>query len=90
MLTGRYPDRLSFENVLFPDDTQGLPQEEEKLDWSLYDLDADPGERVNLIDRNPDIVEKLKEMAVAFSSDLEAGKKPMGEYQATEGAGANE
>jgi len=62
----------------------------EKLGRSLYDLDADPGERVNLIDRNPDIVEKLKEMAVAFSSDLEAGKKPMGEYQATEGAGANE
>ena len=31
LLTGRYPDRFSFENVLFPDDTQGLPQEEETL-----------------------------------------------------------
>ena len=31
LLTGRYPDRFSFENVLFPDDTTGLPQEEETL-----------------------------------------------------------
>ncbi len=62
---------------------------EGQIDWSLYDLDADPGERVNLIDRHPDIVEKLKIMAAAFSSDLEAGKKPMGDYAAKEGAGAN-
>jgi rhamnogalacturonyl hydrolase YesR len=52
----------------------------EKLDWSLYDLGADPGERVNLIDRNPELARKLKKMATAFSSELEAGKKPMGEY----------
>jgi arylsulfatase A-like enzyme len=62
----------------------------EKLDWSLYDLEADPGERVNLVDRHPDIVEKLKKMAAAFSSDLEAGKKPMGEYGAKQDADANE
>ena len=31
LLTGRYPDRFSFANVFFPDDTQGLPQEEETL-----------------------------------------------------------
>ncbi len=55
---------------------------EETLDWSLYDLEADPGERVNLVDRHPDIVGKLKKMATNFSSELEAGKKPMGEYGA--------
>jgi len=31
LLTGRYPDRFSFENVLFPEATEGLPQEEETL-----------------------------------------------------------
>jgi len=31
LLTGRYPDRFRFENVLFPDATEGLPQEEETL-----------------------------------------------------------
>jgi arylsulfatase A-like enzyme len=58
-----------------------------QIDWSLYDLDADPGESVNLIDRHPEIVEKLKKMAAAFSSDLEAGKKPMGDYGGKEVAG---
>jgi arylsulfatase A-like enzyme/rhamnogalacturonyl hydrolase YesR len=52
----------------------------DNIGWSLYDLDADPGERVNLIDRHPEVVEKLKKMAAAFSSELEAGKKPMGDY----------
>jgi len=61
----------------------------EELDWSLYDLEADPGERVNLVDRHPDIVEKLKKMAANFSSDLEAGKKPMGDYGTKEDADAN-
>jgi unsaturated rhamnogalacturonyl hydrolase len=55
---------------------------QEQMDWSLYDLDADPGERLNLIDRQPLMAEKLKKMAAAFSSDLEAGKKPMGKYGA--------
>jgi unsaturated rhamnogalacturonyl hydrolase len=54
----------------------------ETLDWSLYDLEADPGERVNLVDRHPGVVENMKEMAATFSSDLEANKKPMGEYGA--------
>jgi arylsulfatase A-like enzyme len=60
---------------------------EGQIDWSLYDLDADPGERVNLIERHGAIVEKLKNMAATFSSDLEAGRKPMGDYGAKEGAG---
>ncbi len=61
----------------------------EHIEWSLYDLDADPGESVNLIDRHPDIVDKLKRMAAAFANELEAGKKPMGDYGAKEGAGTN-
>jgi aminopeptidase N len=61
-----------------------------QIDWSLYDLEADPGESINLIDRHPDIAEKLKKMAAAFSSDLEAGKKPIGEYAAVEDAGADQ
>ena len=50
------------------------------IDWSLYDLDADPGENVNLIDLHPEMAAKLKEMAAAFSSELQSDKKPMGEY----------
>jgi len=53
---------------------------EELIDWSLYDLDADPGESVNVIDRHPDIADKLRKLAAAFSEDLDAGKKPMGDY----------
>ena len=31
LLIGRYPDRFSFDNVLFPDSTGGLPEREETL-----------------------------------------------------------
>jgi len=58
----------------------------EQIDWSLYDLDVDPGETVNLIDRHPNIVYTLKKMVEAFSRDLAAGKKPMGDYGTKEGA----
>jgi len=54
----------------------------EELDWSLFDLDADPGEQLNLMDRHPDIAEKMKKLATAFSDELESNKKPMGEYGA--------
>jgi len=59
---------------------------EELIDWSLYDLDADPGESVNVIDRHPEIAEQLKKMAAAFSRDLETSKKPMGDYGHKDGA----
>jgi arylsulfatase A-like enzyme len=53
---------------------------EARIDWSLYDLDTDPAESVNLVDRHPEIAEKLKKMAATFSRDLNRGKKPMGNY----------
>jgi arylsulfatase A-like enzyme len=53
---------------------------QERIDWSLYDLEADPGERVNLVDDHPQLVEKLKQMAADFASELEKTRKPMGEY----------
>jgi arylsulfatase A-like enzyme len=53
---------------------------EARIDWSLYDLDTDPAESVNLVDRHPEIAEKLRKMAAAFSRDLDRGKKPMGNY----------
>jgi arylsulfatase A len=59
---------------------------EDYIDWSLYDLDADPGESVNLIDRHPEIAEKLKNMGIAFSGNLEEGKQPMGDYSSSTGA----
>jgi len=55
---------------------------QESIDWSLYDLHADPGESVNLVDVHSEIVEKLKKRAAVFSADLDAGKKPMGDYGA--------
>jgi len=54
----------------------------EQIGWSLFDLHTDPGESVNLLDRHPEVVEKLKKRALSFSADLEAGKKPMGDYGA--------
>jgi len=53
---------------------------QEQIGWSLYDLDNDPGERVNLVEAHPQLVEKMKEMATSFASDLEQTSKPMGEY----------
>jgi len=55
----------------------------ETIGWSLYDLDADPAERENQVSRYPDVVGKLKRMAEAFSSDMEASRKPMGDYSAS-------
>jgi unsaturated rhamnogalacturonyl hydrolase len=54
---------------------------EEQIDWALYDLDTDPGESVNQIDRHPELVEELKLMAATFSDDLEKNKKPMQDYR---------
>jgi arylsulfatase A-like enzyme len=55
---------------------------EARIDWSLYDLDTDPAESVNLVDSHSEIAEKLKKMAAVFSRDLKRGKKPMGSYGA--------
>ena len=42
------------------------------------------------MDRHPDVLEKMKEMAMAFSAELESGKKPMEEYGAKRDTNADE
>jgi arylsulfatase len=41
-----------------------------KIALSLYDLEADPGETNNVVDKNPQVTESLKNLARKYRSDL--------------------
>lgn len=42
----------------------------EKIELSLFDLDADPGETKNLAEQHPEVVERLKKLAEPIRADL--------------------
>ncbi len=42
----------------------------EKLELSLFDLDADPGETRSVVAQHPDVVERLESVAVEFRKEL--------------------
>jgi arylsulfatase len=48
----------------------GKANENSDVAAGLYDLRRDPGERYNLIDFHPDIVEKLEKIASGAREDL--------------------
>ena len=59
----------------------GNPGQEETRDLglSLFKLDDDPGETVNLAAQYPDVVSRLTEAATAFDADVKKHQRPMGQ-----------
>jgi len=55
-----------------PDDFTGLPT------YQLYDMDADPAETTNLVDKHPEIVQRLGSMMKSY---IETGRSTPGEPQ---------
>jgi hypothetical protein len=43
----------------------------------LYDLAADPGEKENLADRHPEVVQRLAVAAGAFDAALQRNRRPL-------------
>jgi arylsulfatase A len=48
------------------------------IELSLFDLKNDPGEKINLADKYPDIVKKMTEMAKKFDEELKKNARPCG------------
>ena len=60
------------------------PYAKGKIDWALYDLDADPQEKINLLEKHPDVVARLKKLGKACITDLgdiQNGKHVIGRGQ---------
>ena len=51
---------------------------QKQLPLSLFDLESDPGERVNVADKHPDLVKELQDFAADERKRLDAGKRPVG------------
>ncbi|MCX8064930.1 MAG: sulfatase [Candidatus Hydrogenedentes bacterium] len=51
---------------------------EEKIDWSLFDLENDISEQINLASEHPKIVEMLKKQALKYDKELKSHTRPCG------------
>jgi arylsulfatase A-like enzyme len=49
------------------------------LGLSLFNLDDDPGETVNLAAQHPDVVRRLTEAAAAFDENIKKNQRPVGQ-----------
>jgi arylsulfatase A-like enzyme len=69
-----------YETVAEPgsDGTRGR-EESSKLPLSLFDLDADPGETMDLAAQYPDLVLQLTQAATAFDADIKMNLRPAGQ-----------
>ena len=47
----------------------------------LYDLQSDPGEKDNVADKHPDVVERLKKLGEAHRKEIAANRRPPGRLQ---------
>ena len=58
--------------------TLGKPAkyEEGKIDLALFDLEADPGEKADVMAQHPDVVARLEAIAARFREDLGDGDRP--------------
>ena len=63
-----------------PAGTGGIPTNysQAKIDTSLFDLEKDMGESVNLKSKFPKVVERLSSLGTKFLKDLKASKRPVG------------
>lgn len=64
-----HPHR-SYEGVLPGNDGYPGPYSPGQTGYELYDLRRDPGERYNVIEQNPEIVEKLEKVAEEAREDI--------------------
>jgi arylsulfatase A-like enzyme len=69
----------SYETVTEPG-MDGEPGQEASRDiaMSLFDLDTDPGETMDLWEQHPDVVSELMGAGAAFDADLKKNQRPLG------------
>jgi hypothetical protein len=48
------------------------------VEWALYDLEADQGERNDVSAAHPEVVNELKAFAAAERQRMDAAKRPAG------------
>lgn len=48
------------------------------IEWELFDLEADIGERQNLAAEQPEIVQRLRELGERMDADIQQNKRPVG------------
>ncbi len=65
---------------MIPAERDGYPAKTHQLQigLSLYDLDKDPGEKVDLAAAQPELVKELQALAESERKRLDAGKRPVG------------
>ena len=65
---------------MVPAARDGLPAttHQRQIALSLYDLEADPGEKDDLSAAHADVVKELQELAAEERRKLDAGKRPVG------------
>jgi arylsulfatase A-like enzyme len=47
-----------------------VPYQQARIELSLFDLERDPGETVNVADQHPDVVARIKELAAGMRAEL--------------------
>ena len=72
-----FPHEYNSVKVPGKDGKQGIGIEK-NIELSLFDLSTDPEEETNLVNKHPDIVNKLKEMAKIFDEELKKDARPCG------------
>jgi arylsulfatase A-like enzyme len=60
-----------------------VPYEQTETGLALFDLVADPGERLNRAEEHPEVVNRLTALAEAFDADLQGNRRPRGEVSET-------
>jgi arylsulfatase A-like enzyme len=63
-----------------PAEHDGAPMktQQKEIGFALFDLESDPGERQDVKDAHPEVVQALKELAAKERARLDAGKRPVG------------
>ena len=69
----------SYENIV-PAAVEGKPSKynQGKVEWALYDLEADEGERNDVSATHPEVVAELKAFAEAERKRMDEAKRPVG------------